>query len=193
MDANNRCYYLLALTQRWLSIRVESIGACITFCAALIIVIQRNTLSAGESGVSLTYAISVTQLLNWVVKQVVEAENAMNSVERSKFYTDKIAQEAPAIIAAMDEPLKAKWPEKGQISFENLQIRYRDGLPLVLHGISLDIKGGERIGIVGRTSVQIETSAWLDCVRRNPISHFFAFCVSLLRCFSSSVVLENPL
>ena len=30
-------------------------------------------------------------------------------------------------------------------------MRYRPGLPLVLQGVDLDIKGGERIGVVGRT------------------------------------------
>ena len=30
-------------------------------------------------------------------------------------------------------------------------MRYREGLPLVLKGVSLEISGGERVGIVGRT------------------------------------------
>lgn len=31
------------------------------------------------------------------------------------------------------------------------QVRYRPNTPLVLHGITLDIHGGEKIGVVGRT------------------------------------------
>jgi ABC-type multidrug transport system fused ATPase/permease subunit len=30
-------------------------------------------------------------------------------------------------------------------------MRYRDGLPLVLKGLTMDVRGGERVGIVGRT------------------------------------------
>jgi len=30
-------------------------------------------------------------------------------------------------------------------------MRYRPGLPNVLHGISMTVRGGEKIGIVGRT------------------------------------------
>jgi ATP-binding cassette subfamily C (CFTR/MRP) protein 1 len=152
MNGNNRPYYLLVLSQRWLSIRVETIGAFVSFFAALIVVTQRNTLSAGQAGVSLTYAIGVTALLNWVVRQTVEAENSMNSVERSKFYTDSIRHEAPSDVPEVDEKLvEDNWPQQGAIEFKDLQVRYREGLPLVLQGISLDIKGGERIGIVGRT------------------------------------------
>lgn len=151
MNGNNRSYYLLVLTQRWLSIRVETIGSLVSFFAALIIVIQRGSTAAGTSGVSLSYAVSVTGLLNWVVRQTVEAENSMNSVERSKFYTDKIAHEAAREIPEADAPLKNQWPSQGAVEFDDLQIRYRPNLPLVLHGVSLKIKGGERIGIVGRT------------------------------------------
>lgn len=43
------------------------------------------------------------------------------------------------------------WPWSGQIIMENVQLRYRTDLPLVLHGVTADIKGGEKIGVVGRT------------------------------------------
>ena len=34
---------------------------------------------------------------------------------------------------------------------ENVQLQYRPDLPLVLHGIEAEIKGGEKVGVVGRT------------------------------------------
>ena len=43
------------------------------------------------------------------------------------------------------------WPEKGKIRFENLKIRYRADLDNILKGISAEIEGEEKIGIVGRT------------------------------------------
>jgi ATP-binding cassette subfamily C (CFTR/MRP) protein 1 len=44
-----------------------------------------------------------------------------------------------------------EWPEIGAIEFKDLEMCYRPGLPSVLHGISMSIRGGEKIGIVGRT------------------------------------------
>ena len=44
-----------------------------------------------------------------------------------------------------------EWPETGAIEFKDLEMRYRPGLPNVLRGISISIRGGEKIGIVGRT------------------------------------------
>merc|ERR1712166_1419108 len=43
------------------------------------------------------------------------------------------------------------WPEKGKISFQNVSMRYRNGLPLVLKGMHLEIDSGEKVGICGRT------------------------------------------
>lgn len=57
--------------------------------------------------------------------------------------------EAPEIIESNRPP--AAWPSEGKLKFENVQMRYRESLPLVLKGISMTIESKERIGIVGRT------------------------------------------
>jgi ABC-type multidrug transport system fused ATPase/permease subunit len=44
-----------------------------------------------------------------------------------------------------------EWPTAGRIEIKDLELCYRPELPPVLKGISLDIKAGEKIGIVGRT------------------------------------------
>lgn len=43
------------------------------------------------------------------------------------------------------------WPQQGVVKFENFQVRYREGLDLVLKGINFSVKSQEKIGIVGRT------------------------------------------
>jgi ATP-binding cassette subfamily C (CFTR/MRP) protein 1 len=151
MNGNNRPYYCQILSQRWLALRVESIGALIIFFAALIAVIQGSSISASSVGLIISYALSITASLNFVIRQSVEMENNMNSVERSKFYTDQIPVEAAAI-NPQDAAIKEQnWPQKGEIRFKDYSLRYRDGLPLVLSDISLTIKGRERVAIVGRT------------------------------------------
>ena len=59
-----------------------------------------------------------------------------------------IAQEAPHEVP--EKKPDSSWPKSGQISFENITMGYRPGLPNVLKGISMDVKGGEKIGVVGR-------------------------------------------
>lgn len=62
---------------------------------------------------------------------------------------DRIDQEAPHEIP--DKKPTPEWPTHGAISFKEVSMTYRPGLPNVLHGVSMDIKGGEKIGVVGRT------------------------------------------
>ncbi|XP_035829554.1 multidrug resistance-associated protein 1-like, partial [Aplysia californica] len=47
--------------------------------------------------------------------------------------------------------VSSSWPEDGHVVLENYQTRYRASLDLVLRGVSCDIRGGEKVGIVGRT------------------------------------------
>ncbi len=45
----------------------------------------------------------------------------------------------------------AGWPQEGAISFKNYSMRYRDNTPIVLNNLHINIKPGEKVGIVGRT------------------------------------------
>jgi ATP-binding cassette, subfamily C (CFTR/MRP), member 1 len=80
---------------------------------------------------------------------VTDLEIEMNAVERLDHYAHNLAVEAPAILPSSRPP--PDWPRAGCIKFEQVQLRYRPSLPLVLHGLSFEIGAGEKVGIVGRT------------------------------------------
>lgn len=71
----------------------------------------------------------------------------MNAVERLQYYGTQLEEEAPLHTIEV----RPTWPEKGEIIFDNVEMRYRAQLPLVLSGLSMHVAGGERVGIVGRT------------------------------------------
>lgn len=148
VDANQKAYYPNVASNRWLAIRLEFIGSTIVFLAALFAVIGRGSVSAGLVGLSISYALSVTQSLNWMVRMSSELETNIVAVERIKEYTE-IETEAPAVIETSRPPFN--WPDRGMVEFINYTVRYREGLDLVLKGIDCRINGGERIGICGRT------------------------------------------
>lgn len=74
----------------------------------------------------------------------------MSSVERIYEYTNCKDHEKPWVTQT-DKEINPNWPETGNIEIKNLEIRYQKQLPLVLKGISFNVKSGEKIGIVGRT------------------------------------------
>eukprot|EP00814_Leptocylindrus_danicus_P022006 CAMPEP_0116045236 /NCGR_PEP_ID=MMETSP0321-20121206/27496_1 /TAXON_ID=163516 /ORGANISM="Leptocylindrus danicus var. danicus, Strain B650" /LENGTH=263 /DNA_ID=CAMNT_0003526527 /DNA_START=458 /DNA_END=1249 /DNA_ORIENTATION=+ len=43
------------------------------------------------------------------------------------------------------------WPLSGNITITNLEMKYRPETPLVIKGLNVEIAGGSRVGVVGRT------------------------------------------
>jgi len=84
------------------------------------------------------------------VHLIVELENSIVSVERTEEY-GAVVQEAP--LETDGQPLvdDDNWPSRGEIVFKNFSTRYREGLDLVVEKINIHIKGGEKVGVVGRT------------------------------------------
>jgi len=103
---------------------------------------------ASTMGLLLSYSLNITTLLSNVLRVASRAENSLNSVERVGTYID-LPFEAPLIIESNRPPLG--WPSSGTIKFEEVVMRYRPGLPPVLHGLSFTVFPSEKVGIVGRT------------------------------------------
>uniref|UniRef100_A0A3Q1CPI7 ATP-binding cassette, sub-family C (CFTR/MRP), member 2 n=1 Tax=Amphiprion ocellaris TaxID=80972 RepID=A0A3Q1CPI7_AMPOC len=147
IDENLKSVYPWIVSNRWLAIRLETIGNMVVFFSALFAVISRDTLESGLVGMSISYALNITQTLNWLVRMNSELENNIVAVERVSEYSE-IENEAKWIT---DSRPPDTWPEEGRLQFEDYKVRYRPGLDLVLHGITCDINSTEKIGIVGRT------------------------------------------
>ncbi|KAK7757251.1 ATP-binding cassette transporter yor1 [Diatrype stigma] len=147
IDDMNGAYYLTFSNQRWLSLRLDVIGNALVFATAILVVTSRFSVNPSIGGLVLSYILSIVQMLQFTVRQLAEVENGMNAVERIEYYGTQLEEEAPEHTVEV----RPAWPEKGEIIFDNVEMRYRAGLPLVLQGLTMHVKGGERIGIVGRT------------------------------------------
>ncbi|KRJ97649.1 uncharacterized protein Dyak_GE18601, isoform D [Drosophila yakuba] len=148
VDKNQVCKYPSVIANRWLAIRLEMVGNLIILFASLFAVLGGQT-NPGLVGLSVSYALQVTQTLNWLVRMSSDIETNIVSVERIKEYGET-KQEAPWELE-QDKNKPKNWPQEGRVEFQNFQVRYREGLDLVLRGVSFNIQGGEKVGIVGRT------------------------------------------
>uniref|UniRef100_A0A8C1Z2N0 Uncharacterized protein n=1 Tax=Cyprinus carpio TaxID=7962 RepID=A0A8C1Z2N0_CYPCA len=147
IDQNLKSVYPWIVSNRWLAMRLEFLGNLVVFFSALFAVISRDSLNSGLVGLSISYALNVTQTLNWLVRMTSELETNIVAVERVREYAE-IKNEAPWITSNRPPD---DWPTAGNIHFENYKVRYRPELDLILHGITCDIQSTEKIGIVGRT------------------------------------------
>ncbi|KAI8345227.1 ABC transporter type 1, transmembrane domain-containing protein [Mortierella sp. GBAus27b] len=142
-NTSTNAYYSWVITNRWLQIRLEGLGSVVVLAAALFAVLSRNSLSSANVGLALTYALSVTQDITWLVRSYCDLNNQLVAVER--------VDGNPEAPAETDVKLPENWPNEGRVEFKNYSTRYREGLDLVIKNISFTVDPAEKVGIVGRT------------------------------------------
>nr|AKC34057.1 ABCC1-like protein [Spodoptera litura]AKC34899.1 ABCC1-like protein [Spodoptera litura] len=147
VDHNQSCYYPSCIANRWLAVRLEMIGNLIIFFSAMFAVLNRDTISAGLVGLSVSYALQITQTLNWLVRMTSEVETNIVAVERIKEYAE--TEQEAAWTVANGPP--AEWPATGALQLERLTLAYRAGAEPALREVTCAVAPRDKLGIVGRT------------------------------------------
>jgi ATP-binding cassette subfamily C (CFTR/MRP) protein 3 len=148
VDINLRSFFALQSTNRWLTVRTEGLAAVLVLLSASAACASSGTVDPGLAGLSISYAMSACAALSWLVRALAQVENEIVSVERIREYA-QLPSEPPLVLAHSRPP--PGWPATGAVTFEAVSMRYRPGLPLVLRDVSLHIRGGEKVGVCGRT------------------------------------------
>lgn len=139
----------------------------------MIICIILADINGGQAGVVLSVLFNMIGMIQWGVRQSAELENHMTSVESILDYSN-LKSEAPLESSLILEP---NWPSVGSICFDHVCLKYDSTMSDVLHDVCFTVKGGEKIGIVGRTGsgksslitalfrlVEIQGTIWIDDV-----------------------------
>ncbi|KAI0288069.1 ABC transporter [Russula brevipes] len=149
VDHENRAYWVLVTSQQWLGLRFDFLGVLLTLTVSLLAVCTRFTVPPTQIGLTFSCIFAIQQACDWMVRQLAEVENHMNSVERIIYYSHELEQEPPHKIP--EAKPAAPWPSEGKLEIKDAVLRYRPKLPLILKGLSMTVQGGEKIGIIGRT------------------------------------------
>lgn len=75
----------------------------------------------------------------------------MNEIPQERYEYSSSKEEDPIEVEKREDQLQSDWPSRGAISFNEVELRYRHKMDLVLRKLSFDVHSGEKIGIVGRT------------------------------------------
>lgn len=167
LHQHQKVYYLSIAINRWLAVRLETVGSLVVFFSALLAAVARGVITPGAGALAVAYALSITQQLNWLIRTASEADANAVSVERVVDYLHLIPREqlepSPTLadtalaglrrepgVAAVHatewwrELLPPDWPSQGSITIKGLNVRYRSDTPLVLKDINLVIKPHEK-------------------------------------------------
>ncbi|KAF2171065.1 hypothetical protein M409DRAFT_19038 [Zasmidium cellare ATCC 36951] len=148
VNTYSRPFIYLWAANRWLALRVDVVGALVSFFTGVFVILSVGTVDAGAAGLAMTYAVTFTENVLWFVRLYANNEQNMNAVERVKEYLD-VEQEAAPIVP--ENRPEANWPSKGSVEFIDYSTRYRSDFDLVLKHITFRISPGEKVGVVGRT------------------------------------------
>eukprot|EP00656_Telonema_subtile_P013916 TRINITY_DN17074_c0_g1_i7.p1 TRINITY_DN17074_c0_g1~~TRINITY_DN17074_c0_g1_i7.p1 ORF type:complete len:460 (-),score=73.76 TRINITY_DN17074_c0_g1_i7:220-1599(-) len=148
LERNGKAWHGWLLVNRWIGVRLDLLSFCVTVGCVSLVVALRDHVDSGLAALALVYCINLSGMFQYMVRQTAQVETMMTSVERILHYAN-VPSEHIATKELM-EPVQS-WPANGQIQIRDLRVRYREDLPLVLQGVSLDIPAGSSVGIVGRT------------------------------------------
>ena len=147
-------------SQLWLSLRLIALGTTCIAAAGVFAVMARHTLSAQEVGLTMTYAMTITFLLQSLVNFTQSLENSFNAIERIQEYAEVEVEDPYKKNKLVTEEKKegeegkqykdnddSEWPQDGSIQVDNLTFAYRKNTEPVLKGFQVNIKNGEHIGL----------------------------------------------
>eukprot|EP00750_Incisomonas_marina_P018858 INCI3157.1.p1 GENE.INCI3157.1~~INCI3157.1.p1 ORF type:complete len:2243 (-),score=316.98 INCI3157.1:473-7201(-) len=168
-------------TARWFGWRLDLLAwifLAVTTLGAVAVVDELEFVTVSLVGLSLSLTLQMSSSFQWAVRQSAEVENMMISTERLLQYT-RLPQEPP--LSLTNDPLasivgaekhktsrccrRATQLSKTMNGVDNTQqsttefsiilddlcVRYRPELELVLKHVNARIRCGEKIGVVGRT------------------------------------------
>uniref|UniRef100_A0A668TUA3 ATP-binding cassette, sub-family C (CFTR/MRP), member 9 n=1 Tax=Oreochromis aureus TaxID=47969 RepID=A0A668TUA3_OREAU len=150
-DTNNTAYLFLSAANRWLEVRTDYLGAVIVLAAAAASIwsFHYGLHPGGLVGLGLTYALTVTNYLNWVVRNLADLEVQMAAVKKVNSFLSTESENYEGSMDASQVP--ENWPQDGEIKIQGLCVRYDPMLKPVLKHVNAYIKPGQKVGICGRT------------------------------------------
>lgn len=148
-DVHSSAWFLFIASSRWLGISLDWLSVAYISIITLVMTLTIGTSTSSQIGLAISSALFLSGSFQWGVRQSTELESHMTSVSRIKEYSE--LPEEPARESAAGCKPAPSWPDRGQIEFSAVNLRYFDNEEPVLRNLTFKVEAGEKIGIVGRT------------------------------------------
>jgi ABC-type multidrug transport system fused ATPase/permease subunit len=149
IDRSQRPFYLLLMVQQWLTLVLNLVTAGLAVLVVGLAVKFRDSVSAGLTAVSLVQLITLAETLKLLIQFWTSLETSLGAVARIKNFGEETPDER---LPGETEQPPTNWPSRGQIEMKSVSVSYGDDLDTkALNNVDLEIKAGQKVGVVGRT------------------------------------------
>ncbi|KAI4485478.1 hypothetical protein M0804_006983 [Polistes exclamans] len=147
-DLHSSAWFIFFSASRAFGIYIELVSLVYNAIIIIFFLFLKDTV-VSDVGLVITQMSLLVDMLQWGVRQTVEVENLMTSVERVLEYSH--LKEEPMLESNPKCKSPKDWPKHGHVEFKNVKLKYGPMEPYILKDITFTIIPKEKIGIVGRT------------------------------------------
>ncbi|OAA51145.1 ABC multidrug transporter [Beauveria brongniartii RCEF 3172] len=145
LDAESTAKRHLYIFSRWLTLQMSLLGIIFAMITGVLLLTSDSTNNVARVGFSLAFVMSLSNMISTTFSKLGYLELYMSSISSVMQYTELDIEDPTGNDVAAD------WPSAGQLDVHDLQVSYSASLPPALKSVSLHVKRGEKVGIVGRT------------------------------------------
>lgn len=149
VDESNSIHFASFAARAWMVVRQDIFACILTIVVGILVLAKRYEIHPGIGIYLIAFCSEITVYLQITIHSLSELQRGMNGVERLTEYAHLPSEGTRVVEGFRDK--HPTWPERGQIAITGASMRYRPELPLALNNLTLSIKAGEKVGIVGRT------------------------------------------
>ncbi|RZC33433.1 ABC tran and/or AAA 25 domain containing protein [Asbolus verrucosus] len=145
-DNHTSAFYLQLALHHSLNFWMDII--CVIYVGTLIFsfFINETETYVGSIGLAIMQAVPLVGMIPYGLRQWSNLDIQITSLERIVEYTELTPE-----VDEDGKTLPELWPSEGNIEFQTVHMQYSPDDPNALHQVSFEVKGGEKVGIVGRT------------------------------------------
>jgi ABC-type multidrug transport system fused ATPase/permease subunit len=155
VDAHQKHCYMEFASDCWLFVRLQFVTGLFLTTLTLLLVLFRYDVTSQAAGLCLTSALVITADSFLFTRYAASLEKSMVSVERMAEYNALDQEGTVGCLANGDVANGAtglfSGKLRGDILMKKLTVRYPGRGSVCLKDVSVSIKAGEKVGVVGRT------------------------------------------
>ncbi|XP_054157544.1 ATP-binding cassette sub-family C member 4-like [Oppia nitens] len=149
-DNHTATWFLFLSSSRWFAIVLDWLLWLYLTAVTLLMTLNYENSTSSAIGLAISSAISICGTFQWGVKQSVELESHMTSVERVAEFSNLPTE--PNLESTHDNNRPpSSWPSTGSLQFDNVSLAYSNDETQVLKNLTFNINSNEKVGVVGRT------------------------------------------